>query len=345
MTKRRKSSEIRVIQYGIGPIGAACARAVTETPGLRLVGAVDIDPSKVGQPVGRLLGVRSAARAGLDRLRVSHDLAGAMANRKADVALHTTLSSVQEVLPQLRDCARAGLSVVSSTEELSCPWATDPKGAAALDRLAKRHGVAILGTGVNPGYVMDLLPIVASGASRGVKRVEVARVLDAGKRRASFQRKVGVGMAPQLVRRHLREGSMGHVGLLHSALLIGAACGLEPDDVRESGKPIVTDRHLDSALGAVVPGQVSGLSQTLVGKRRGREVLRLDMVMALGVENPYDAAVIHGEPIVRLRVEGGLWGDGATVSTLINSLPRILEAPAGLRTLLDMPIPRAFGAA
>lgn len=343
----RAAREVRVIQYGLGEIGAACARAATQTPGLRLVGAVDIDPAKVHQPLARLLlarASRGAARSGLGDLAVSATLAEALRGHTADAVIHTTQSSLAAVAPQLEECMDAGLAVVSSTEELALPRATDSRLAARLDRHARQRKVALLGTGVNPGFVMDLLPVAATGASRAVRRIEIERVLDAGARRPSFQRKVGVGMSAADVRRRLREGSMGHVGLLHSALLVAEGCGLEIDAIRETGGPVIAEREMDSAFGKVERGRVAGLHQTLSARRGGKEVLRMKMVMALGVPDPHDSATIHGEPPVRLKLEGGLWGDGATVSVLLNAVPRVIGASPGLHTVLDLPVPRTWNA-
>jgi 4-hydroxy-tetrahydrodipicolinate reductase len=344
--RRGGGREVRIIQYGLGAIGTTCARAVAETPGLRLIGAVEIDPEKAGRPLAEVLGIKPSRGSGsggkLARMKVSSRLEDALRGSRADVVIHTTRSSFRDVLPQVEECVEAGLAVVSSTEELALPHAANRRLAARLDRAARRRGVSVLGTGVNPGFVMDLLPIAASGASRNVHRVEVERVLDAGQRRPSFQKKVGVGMSPSEARRELREGRIGHVGLLQSALLLASGCGLHVTSLRQESHPITATRTLDSAFGKVRRGEVAGLHQSLVGRRNGKEILRLEMVMALGVTDPHDSAIIHGEPAVSLRIEGGLFGDTATVSTLLNAVPRVLDSAPGLHTVLDLPVPRAW---
>jgi len=339
--KEARSRPIRVIQYGLGAIGIASARAVTETPGLTLVGGVDVDPAKAGRRLRDLLAPAGGRPPSLPAgLCVSASLEEALRGRRADVAIHTTQSSLASVFSQVRECLEAGLAVVSSTEELSMPYATDPSRARRLDRIARRRGVALLGAGVNPGFVMDLLPVVASACSRNVRGLRVERVLDAGTRRTSFQRKVGIGLSPTEARRRLRAGSFGHVGLLQSALLLAAGCDLHPDEIREASHPVIASRRMASALGPVRPGQVAGLHQSLAGLRRGVEILRLDVVMALGVRDPHDAATIDADPPVRLRLEGGLPGDTATIGALLNAIPRVLRAAPGLHTALDLPVPR-----
>jgi 4-hydroxy-tetrahydrodipicolinate reductase len=329
-----------VIQYGLGDIGSACARAVAATRGLALAGAVDVHPAKAGLRLAEILGAGRDGR--LRGVRVFDALSALLRTTRADVVLHTTRSSLAEVAPQIEECVRAGLDVVSSTEELSLPAATQPALARRLDRAARAGGASILGTGVNPGFVMDLLPIVAAGASRNVRRVRVERVLDAGTRRASFQRKVGVGMTAEEARRRLREGGFGHVGLRESALIVAAGCDLHPEEIRETSHPILAARTLPSALGPIRRGRVAGLHQSLAGMRDGEEILRFDMVMAVGVKDPHDAAFIEADPPVRLRLEGGIPGDAGTVGVLLNAIPRVMDAAPGLHTLLDLPVPRPW---
>jgi 4-hydroxy-tetrahydrodipicolinate reductase len=316
---------------------------------MRLVGAVDVDPAKVGWALTRLVGPAapvSGRQRGAPSVAVSAKVApilkDALGRRKADVVLHTTQSSFTEVFPQIAECVEAGLPVISSTEELAFPRAANPRLASRLDTLAKRRGVVVLGTGVNPGFVMDVLPVVASGASCNVRQIHVERILDAGRRRESFQEKVCVGRSPAETRRLLRTGKAGHVGLEHSLFLLAEGCGLSFDTVRKSSSPVIATRTLSSAFGRIQPGQVAGLRQSVRAVRRGRTVISLEMEMALGVANPHDAAQIHGDPPVHLKIEGGLFGDTATVATLLNAVPRVLGAAPGLRTVLDLPAPRTW---
>ncbi len=333
---------MRILIYGLGAIGLECARAVARTPGLTLAGAVDLDPAKIGRPLRSLIGAPSAKQPHLPATRiVAATLGEALRKGRADVVIHTTQSSLEATWLQLAECAAAGLPIVSSTEELSYPRAVAPRLAAKLDSVARRHKVAILGTGVNPGFVMDLLPIVASGATRNVRRIRVERILDAGKRRTPFQRKVCVGRSPAEARRQLSAGG-GHVGLELSAALISEGCGLPFDTIRSSGSPVIARRPLRCALGTIAVGQVAGLKQSVRCLRAGRTVISLDMVMAVGADDPHDAAIIEGDPPVHLRAVGGIFGDSATVATLLNAIPRVVAATPGLHTILDLPVPRTW---
>lgn len=332
---------MRVLQYGLGAIGLACARAVTRSPGLTLSGAVDVDPAKAGRLLGSLLG-RAAGRRVPAGLRVAASLHEALARRKADVVIHTTTSTLASVYGQLAGCAEAGLHVVSSTEELSFPRAVAPRLASRLHALARRHGVTILGAGVNPGFVMDLIPAAAAGASLNVRRIDVVRVLDAGRRRKPFQAKVCVGQTASRAREALSSGG-GHVGLQLSAHLLARGCGLPFDSMKATGRPVIARRRMQSGLGPIPPGRVAGLSQEVRCTLKGRTVITLKMLMAVGAADPRDEAVIHGDPPLHLRFQGGLFGDTATVATLINALPGVVEGPAGLHTVLDLPVAGSRG--
>ena len=148
------STKIRVIQYGLGPIGSAVARHVVERVGLGLVGGVDIDPTKVGKDVGEVIGLgRPLGFAAVEKL------AQVLAQTEADVVLHTTSSYFDLFKGQIIEILEAGLDIVSTAEELSFPWLAHPKEAAEIDAAAKRAGKTVLATGVNPGFLMDSLPL------------------------------------------------------------------------------------------------------------------------------------------------------------------------------------------
>ena len=184
---------IRVVQYGLGPIGLASVDVILEkqaTGGLQLVGAIDIDPDKAGRDVSALLN-----RAEPTGIVVSAYARRLLAETKPDVIVHTSSSFLDRVEDQFVWCAEAGAHVVSSTEELAYPFDRHPELSAELDRVAKAHGVVLLGTGVNPGFAMDTLVLAATGACTDVSCIRVVRVLDAGQRRQPLQHKVGAGLS------------------------------------------------------------------------------------------------------------------------------------------------------
>lgn len=305
------------VQYGLGSIGLAMAALAVER-GHRPVGAVDIDPQKVGADLGTLLGREPLG------VRVTADPAEALA-AGPQVVLHTTQSHIPQVLDQILDGLEAGACVVSTCEEMAFPWYRHPAAARRIDEVATRRGVAAVGVGVNPGFVMDLLPIVLTGPCRTVRTIRVTRVVDAGRRRLPLQKKVGHGMTREQFEAGVAAGTIGHVGLPESVAMIAAALGWRLDTITESIEPVME--------GPVV----RGLHQVARGTRNGTAGVTLDLTMAVGALNPRDAIEVDGEPPVRMTVEGGYHGDVATCAIAVNAIPRILQAPPGLTAVYRLP--------
>jgi len=181
----RPSQPIRVVHYGLGPIGIGIARLVAERPALQAVGAIDVNPELAGRRLGDAARISNAPSDPM----VGADAGSVLAASRGAVVIHCTGSSLERVLPQLLSAIEAGCHVVSTCEELSFPWTSQPELARRLDQAARAAGVAVLGTGVNPGFAMDYLPLVLSGVVRRIDSVTVHRVQDAGLRRLPLQRK------------------------------------------------------------------------------------------------------------------------------------------------------------
>lgn len=307
----------RIIIFGLGPIGVGIAEVALEH-GHQIVGAVDIDPAKAGRPLSTL--VRGAGDTPVER---STD---PLLNAGADVILHSTQSHMDQVMPQLVPLLDAGLNVISTCEELAFPWHHHPKEAALLDRLARDRGARIIGVGVNPGFVMDVLPVALTAPMRVVERIAVERVVDASLRRVPLQKKIGVGMTVEAFRRGVQDGTMGHVGLPQSVAMIAAAFRWPLDGIEESIEPEVDAQR-----------KVRGLHQICRGRRGGRDVITLDLTMATGVERPRDVIRIDGTPPITMEIPGGIHGDVATWSIAVNTIPRLLAARPGLLIATQLP--------
>ena len=330
---------LRVVQYGLGPIGQATARAVLDRPATTLVGAVDIDPQKVGQDVAALLADERSPTG----VVVSDRAATVLHEQRPDAVLHTTTSALPRVDEQLRTCAAAGAHVVSSTEELAYPFAQHPERAGGIDQVAREAGVVVVGTGVNPGYAMDTLPLTATGVCTAVDAIRVERVVDAAERRGPLQAKIGAGLSPADFEAKTETGGFGHVGLRESVQMIARGLGWSLSDVRESIAPVRADRTVETSHCSVQEGDISGLHQTAVGVVEGEDRITLDLQMALGAEASHDAVEVEGAPPIDLRVDGGIFGDTATVGMLVNSAMLLDDVSPGLKTMLELPVPRAVG--
>jgi 4-hydroxy-tetrahydrodipicolinate reductase len=327
-----------VLHFGLGPIGAAVVRQVASRKGLRPVGAVDIDPAKVGRDLGEVAGTGAPLR-----VKVSADAKKAIKAGRPDVVVLCTSSSLNKVMPQIESILKLKVPIVSTTEELAYPSKANLKLARAIHQLAKKAKVAVLGTGVNPGFVMDALPIALTGVCESVDALRVERIQDARIRRLPFQQKIGAGLTREQFQKKVNDASVRHVGLTESISMIADALGWKLDRITDEIQPKVATTTVSSEFLAVDPGYVCGIVQDGVGYRGGRPVITLHMEAYLGAPESYDAVEITGSPAVKVKIAGGVHGDIATASIVVNSLPKILEVAPGLHTMRDMPLPSFFG--
>lgn len=313
---------LRVVQYGLGPIGLGVARVLVERPGIRVVGAVDVSPDLQGRDLGELLEREPLG------VVVTGTLQGVPA---AEVAVHATQSRLVQVEAQILELVRRGTNVVSTCEELSYPWFHHRAAAERIHEAAEAAGVTVTGLGVNPGFVMDLLPVLLTAPCRTVRRVLVERRVDVRARRLPLQRKVGVGMTEEEFQAGVQAGVVGHVGLSESVAMIAAGLGWTVEAIVDQVRPVVR------------AGRVEGLRQSASGIVGGEERVRLDLTMAVDLEDPVDRVRVEGEPSFVSEIPGGLHGDVATCAIVANALPLVRAAPPGLRTVLDLPPLRFSG--
>jgi 4-hydroxy-tetrahydrodipicolinate reductase len=238
-------------------------------------------------------------------------------------------------------CIKAGVNVVSTCEGLSYPYHKEPRLSAEIDKLAKKHDVAVLGTGINPGYLMDALPITLTGPCLRVDSMRVTRMMDSSKRRIPFQKKIGTGLTPEQFERNIREKVItGHVGLVESIAMIASALGWKLDSITEfPPEPSIAKKEVTTPYTTVKPGYVAGLKSVAHGTIGGKPVIVLEFVANALVEEEYDAISIDGVPNVNQKIIGGVHGDVGTVAVVLNMIPKVLNAAPGLATMKDLPSP------
>ena len=331
--------DIRVMHFGLGPIGAAIAKQVATRPGFKIVGAIDIDPAKVDRDLAEIVGL--PRRLGV---KVSPDAAKALKKAKPDIVVLCTSSSIKNVMPQIETILKSRTAIVSTTEELSYPGYTHIRQARRIHALAKKAKVAVLGTGVNPGFAMDALPIALTAVCERVDRVVVNRLQDARIRRLPFQQKIGAGLTTEQFQKKVDDGSVRHVGLTESIAMIADALAWTLDRITDDIQPKLATVTISSEFLAVDPGYVCGIIQDGVGYRKGEPVIKLHMEAYLGAPETYDSVEIEGSPNLSMRVSGGIHGDVATASIVVNSIPNVLRASPGLHTMRDLPLPSFFPA-
>jgi 4-hydroxy-tetrahydrodipicolinate reductase len=325
--------KIRAIQYGIGPIGASIVKLLREKETIEIVGAIDNDPAKIGRDLGEVVGASDAPWG----VKISGDARGVL-DQSADIVMHTTSSSLPKVVDQLLACLDVGSCVVSTCEELSYPYRTHPELAAKLDKAAKENGVALVGTGVNPGFVMDKLVVTLAAVSQKIEHVKALRIVDAGKRRLPLQKKIGAGMSVEEFKAKVAEGIIKHVGLPESVAMVADSLGLPVDQITETIEPKIATERVQTEYLTVEAGQAAGVHQIARGLADGKELIYMELQMYVGAKDPADTVELKGHPNISLIIPGGSHGDIATASVAVNSIPAILEAASGLRTSRDLPI-------
>lgn len=297
----------------------------SERADIDLVGAVDVDPGKLGRDVGE---VGDFGKIGVV---VSGDAAELISKTRPDVAFHATGSSFRAVFPQIAGLVEAGVNVVSTCEELSYPYRREPDLSRELDRLAKEKGVTVLGTGINPGFLMDTWPLCMTAVCQEVKSIKAVRVQDASLRRLPFQQKIGAGCTPEEFQQRVAAGSLRHVGLEESIAMIAAGLGFDLDGITETIEPVIAD------------GQVAGVRQVGRGVQGGSEVITLEFVASMGAPESYDAVKIEGTPDLEVKIPGGVHGDLGTAAVVVNTARRVVEAPPGLLCMKDIPVVTGTG--
>jgi len=327
-------NKIGVIIYGCGVMGRRIAHALHNKKSFEIMGAVDIDPELVGKDLGEYFPGQKKIG-----ITIENNAEKVLSHTKAQAAVLATTSYLKDTAEQIIQCLQAGLNVVSTCEELSFPWESALKKAKKIDQLAKDKKVTVTGTGINPGFLMDTLPLMLTAPCLEVKRIRVIRMMDSSKRRIPFQVKVGTGLTQDEFYQKIEKKEItGHVGLVESIYMIAEGLGWNLDKAVENPPvPVVDEGVIRTGLGLVPPGKVVGLSSTAYGTLGGEEVITLVFNANAAVEEEYDEIIITGVPDIQQKIIGGVHGDVGTVAVTVNSIPKVLQASPGLKVMKDLP--------
>lgn len=330
--------KINVFIYGCGVMGRKIAEALDEKTSMNVVGAVDIDPQLVNKDLGELFDQPK-----MTGVIIQSDANKVFSKVKAQAVVLTTSSYLKQVFPQVTQCLKAGMNVISTCEELSYPWKREPDLARSIDNLAREMKVTVTGTGINPGFLMDTLPLILTAPCLKVDSVRVTRMMDSSKRRIPFQKKIGTGLTHKEFQQKIQNKDItGHVGLLESIHMIAAGLGWEPIEAVELlPEPIIDEEEAQTGLGTVKPGNVIGLTSVAFGKKDNQEKITLKFSANAAVDEEYDEIIIEGEPRIQQKIIGGIHGDIGTVAVIINTIPKVVEATPGLILMKDLPPPIA----
>ena len=332
--------KLNVVSFGVGVIGSLTAKFILaeKKKQLNLVGAYDIDPKKVGKDLGAVIGLDHTAG-----IKVSDNLDRVLAD-DIDIAIHTTSSYLKGAYPQIESVVSHGVDVVSSCEELSYPYVVDTQLSTRLDLLAKKHGATVLGTGINPGFLMDALPIALTAPCESIRRIRISRRMNAATRRVPFQRKVGAGLTKGEFQSAIKNHQIsGHVGLEQSVSMLADAIGWKLNRVEIGGvEPVIAEKATREGYVKIPAGRVAGVKQSARGLAGGKLLVELNFAAYVGSEEEYDQIEIDGIPPVKCRISPCVHGDYGTVAMLVNMVPKVVGAPPGLLTMKDIQLPSAF---
>lgn len=316
----------RVTLVGLGAIGREVLKALVSKRTARVVAVAD--PAFAGLDAGLTAGLEPLG------LPIEASLKDALTT-PTDVLIVLTTSGSAEMLPIVEAAAARQAHVVSTCEDLAlADWAT-PEIAAQIDAVARAGRIAVLGTGVNPGFVMDRLPLVLAGACVSVNAVTVERIVDAAKRRGPLRAKVGAGLSVTEFEAGVAARTLGHRGLPESCALLGRGLGWTFDEIRTRIAPVVASAAAPRA--GIDEGRVAGLRQTAEGVVGGRTRVSLTLEMSVAAPDPHDRVLIDGDPSLNVLLAGGTHGDRGTVAAVVNALGAIRSLTPGLRTVADLP--------
>lgn len=321
---------IRFVQVGFGPIGQEIVKFASERENLKLMAVVDLDKEKIGKDIGEILNTEKIG------INVSGDLEEVL-KKDFDIAVVSTLSSFKDVFPTVKQCVESSKNVISTCEEMLYPFANNQKLAEQLDQIAKENNVTILGTGINPGFLMDFLPIILTTPQKRTDKVVVKRYQDASKRRLPFQKKIGAGLSVEEFNKKVKEGTIRHVGFKESVYLIAKALFFEINQFEETVNPVVAEEEAKSEYITVKKGMVKGVHQMAIGFKDGKELIKLELKAFLGNPLEEDTVELYGEPNITSTIKGGVNGDVGTASVVINTMPSVIKSKAGLKTVMDIP--------
>jgi 4-hydroxy-tetrahydrodipicolinate reductase len=326
---------IKVAQFGLGPIGISSLRLLAQKNWVEIVGGIDIRPELIGKPLAEIVGDASIGDA-----KVYESFEELILLNEVDAVVHTAGSRATVSFEQIRPMLEKGIAVVSSCEELLYPALRAPKETEEIDQLCQATGGRVLGTGVNPGFVLDVMPAFFSGVCASVSGVYGERVVNASTRRQPLQKKIGSGMDPEVFKALAAEGKAGHAGFKESLALLANALGWELGSITETIAPVIAQKPIRTEFFTVDPGQTAGLHQIVKAETNEGYKIHLDLKMYLDADKPHDTIRLDSNPPIEATVTTGVAGDIATVAALVNAIPSLLEAPAGVRLMTDLCVPR-----
>jgi 4-hydroxy-tetrahydrodipicolinate reductase len=340
-----RKENVKVAVWGFGAMGGGIAEVLLRKQGVEIVGVCDIHPARVGKSIFEVLGVPRNDR---KDVLIQGDITKVVTRGSADVVILATDSFTRKAFDKIKLIVELGINVISTAEEMAYPKAKEPELALEMDRLAKANRVSILGTGINPGLMMDLLVILMTGACTDVEYIKAERVNSLSPFGPAVMEEQGVGITLDEFNTQSASGHLaGHVGFNESVNMICDAIGWKLDKpVEQTMAPIVSKVLRTTKYAEVKPGNVAGCTMKGFGTVDGK--LAVEMIHPQQIEpemegtDTGDYVVIKGTPNINIANKPEVPGGIGTIAMCINMIPQVINARPGLFTMIDLPVPRAI---
>lgn len=339
-----RKDNIKIVIWGFGAMGSGMAKMLLNKTGVEIVGVCDRHEDRLGKDVFDILNIE---RNGRNPIIVNGNIEEVLTEKCCDVCLCATDSFTKNAFPRLKYALEQKVNVISTAEEMAYPQASNPDLAKQLDEIAKANGVSILGTGINPGLIMDLLVVTLTGCMLEVDSIEAKRVNSLSPFGHTVMEEQGVGITVDEFNKGVEDGTLaGHVGFAESIGMIADAIGWPVEKIETQMKPIVTTVDRTSPHGFAAAGNVAGVNMTGQGFVNGE--VKIDMIHPQQIEPEMegtftgDYITLKGTPEVNMAIKPEVEGGLGTIAMCCNMIPQIINSDPGLKTMLDLPVPRAI---
>jgi len=339
-----RKQPVKIVIWGLGAMGSGMARMILSKQGFDIVGVCDRNPAYVGKPLSVVLGLTPPPNG---NVIIKANIEDVVSLRSCDVVILATDSFTAKAFPKIKWLLERQVNVISTAEEMTYPAANQPALAAQLDAIAKANKVTVLGTGINPGMMMDLLVIALTGVMTDVNSIKVSRINSLSPFGETVMVEQGVGLSvEEFAQKRANNEIAGHVGFRESSQMMADAIGWKLDRFVQQMEPILTKVDRKSTYGEAKAGHVAGINMTAQGYRNGH--LLIDMIHPqqiepkLGGVDTGDYIKITGTPNVSMAITPEIDGGIGTIAICVNMIPHVINARPGLKTMIDLPVPRAI---
>ncbi len=335
--------KIKTIIWGFGAMGRGMAKMLLMKKGVEIVGICDLNPGIVGRNFIEVLDLESDH----PNVFISDQIDLLLEHQQADLVLLCTDSFVKGAFDKIKKVVIHKINVISTAEEMAYPMASEPELAKQIDHLAKAFGVTVLGTGINPGFIMDLLVVALTGTMVDVKHIEAKRVNSLSPFGPTVMHEQGVGITLDEYHHRIAQGELaGHVGFKESVSMISDALGVKLDDFTQQMEPIITTVYRKSPYGEAEAGHLAGINMTGQGLVNGDVFINMIHPQQIEPElegtQTGDYINLKGTPNIHMAITPEVNGGIGTIAMCVNMIPHVLNAKPGLKTMIDLPVPRAI---